>query len=51
MDTPSADDIHRTMVARALDRMARPLDEEYPAAAEFLGGRGYATAGFIANTS
>jgi arylsulfatase A-like enzyme len=27
-----------------------PLDEEYPTLAEFLGGRGYATAGFIANT-
>jgi arylsulfatase A-like enzyme len=28
-----------------------PLDEEYPTLAEFLGGRGYATAGFIANTA
>jgi arylsulfatase A-like enzyme len=28
-----------------------PLDDEYPTLAEFLGGRGYATAGFIANTS
>ena len=28
-----------------------PLDREYPTLAEFLGDRGYATAGFIANTS
>jgi arylsulfatase A-like enzyme len=27
-----------------------PLDEEYPTLAEFLAGRGYATAGFIANS-
>jgi arylsulfatase A-like enzyme len=27
-----------------------PLDETYPTLAEFLGSRGYATAGFIANT-
>src|SRR5262249_26838098 len=27
-----------------------PLDEEHPTLAEFLAGRGYATAGFIANT-
>jgi arylsulfatase A-like enzyme len=28
-----------------------PLDGEYPTLAEVLGGRGYATAGFIANTA
>jgi arylsulfatase A-like enzyme len=28
-----------------------PLDESYPTLAEFLGDRGYATAGFIANTA
>ena len=28
-----------------------PLDGEYPTLAEFLGDRGYATAGFIANTT
>ena len=27
-----------------------PLDETYPTLAEFLGDRGYATAGFVANT-
>jgi arylsulfatase A-like enzyme len=27
-----------------------PLDEKYPTLAEVIGGRGYATAGFIANT-
>jgi arylsulfatase A-like enzyme len=27
-----------------------PLDEAYPTVAEFLGSRGYATAGFVANT-
>jgi hypothetical protein len=27
-----------------------PLDGTYPTQAEFLGSRGYATAGFIANT-
>ncbi len=27
-----------------------PLDQKYPTLAEFLGNRGYATAGFIANT-
>ncbi len=28
-----------------------PLDRTYPTLAEFLGDRGYATAGFVANTS
>jgi arylsulfatase A-like enzyme len=28
----------------------RPLDRSYPTLAEFLGDRGYATAGFVANT-
>ena len=39
------------MVARALGRLAHVrLTETHPTLAEFLGDRGYATAGFVANT-
>ena len=41
--------VHGTMAPRALRRLAHPARRAHPTLAEFLGSRGYATAGFIAN--
>ena len=43
--------VYRTMDARASVGWKTPLDDARPTLAEFLGAKGYATAGFVANTS
>ena len=47
----ACDHVYGTMAARALGRLAHARSIEHiPTLAEFLGARGYATAGFVANT-
>ncbi len=49
--TISCDNVYRAMDARALVRVVHPLDNTWPMLAEYLGTRGYATAGFVANNT
>ena len=51
LDAPlTREHVHWSMAAPALRRLGCGLDETYPTLAEFLAGKGYATAGFVANT-
>ena len=51
MDAPlSCDDVYGRWLHELSVGWLTPLDGTYPTVAEFLGERGYATAGFIANT-
>ena len=41
--------VHGAVAPRALRRLAHPAGRAHPTLAEYLGSRGYATAGFVAN--